>query len=280
MHKLLLFMLLQTSALAELHRCLAVLVHLTGAGCKLDDISTDLWPADTSNSRTLRRVWAEATAAIQAQQQQQRLTSNQQQYGPTTQVLSLNGLSELLLAVVLLPSAGDILQPKEQVLFNHVAEALAACSGLRPIAAATTTGGSARSDGSGASAPTAVAAGAKLSEGYCSPGLLHLMLGSHIRILLDSSSDRGTAAAHSKAVNALHLVRALLQQPGVLEEHGQRLLLPCLARPVVKLLISANGSAAVQYQVYQLLQQIFSGPTGQLLQQTDQHADAGSPVGW
>lgn len=278
---------LQSSALAELQKYLAVLVHLAGLGCKLDDISTDQWPADasnsTNNSRSLRQVWAQITSAQRAQLQQQRMGGCQHQHASNGQALSVPCLSELVLALVQLPSAGDRLKPNEQGLFSYVAEAFAGCGGLM-AAAAGSPGNSPGAATAGSPTDSALSAAApKVPEGYRSPGLLHLLLGSYLRVLLDASSDRGTLAAHSKAVNALHLVRALFDQPGVLQEYGQQLLLPCLARPLVKLLGAAAPAAspAVQFQVFQLLQQLLDGQCGQQMQQRAQEgSDDDQSVGW
>lgn len=278
----------QTSALAELHRYLAVLVHLAGLGCQLDDINTSQWPAaataatsseNNSHSRTrlLIDVWADVTAAQRTQLRQQR-TSVQHHaavQGPASQPLSVSCLSELVLALVQLPSARDALLQNEQFLFEYVAEALAECGGLtaRENSANSTTPAAAAQ-----LAPSvAVVAGSKMPEGYSSPGLLHLLLGSHIRVLLDASSERGTPAAHSRAVNSLHLLRALFAVPGVWQDYGQQLLLPCVARPLMKLLAAGTSCLAAKYQVLLLLQQLLGKSLTQ--QHTPQQEQAGSGSG-
>eukprot|EP00775_Hariotina_reticulata_P006218 gene6218-6455_t len=67
---------------------------------------------------------------------------------------------------------------------------------------------------------------------YQSAGLLHQLLGTHLRLVLETSADMGLPATHTRAVNALHLVKALFDQPHLQQPKSLQLLLPCLARPL------------------------------------------------
>jgi hypothetical protein len=109
-----------------------------------------------------------------------------------------------------------------------------------------------------------------------------MLLSTHMRLVLEASSDKGTPMAHTRAVNALHLVRAIFKQPGLQQQQqqeGLQLLLPCLARPLAKQLASSSSCQAVQRQVLLLLEQLLCGPGGQLLlpqlQQTEAADEAG-----
>jgi hypothetical protein len=94
-----------------------------------------------------------------------------------------------------------------------------------------------------------------------------MLLSTHLRLVLEASSDKGTPMAHTRAVNALHLVRSIFQQPGLQQQQqGLQLLLPCLARPLAKQLASSSSCQAVQRQVLLLLlEQLLCGPGRQLL---------------
>lgn len=248
----------QASALYHLPAFLAVVVHLAGQGWRLDDISAAAWPADASGSATrLASVvcrgkdmapgsgagTAGAAASVGADWQ---LHAQHRQQQP-----SLTCLSELLMAVVHEPSAADELPPCEAALFQRLAVVLATQGGVSPAGA--------RSSSS--------------SSGYSSPGLLHLLLGTHVRLLLeDAASKPGLALAQHRTVNALHLLRALLRQPGILADGSRHLLLPCIVRPLAQLLAAPpGGCAAAQFQVFRLLDELLlSQPTPQLL--LSQHA--------
>jgi hypothetical protein len=221
----------QASALCHLPRFLAVLVNLAGRGWCVDGSSTAHWPADASGG--LQTLQALVSGGMQPP-----LPPQQQQ-----QQLSLPFLSELLLAVVQQLSGADELSPAETELLQLITGMLAARGGLMPGAAVATSG-------------------------YSSPGLLHLLLGTHVRLLLDGAADKpGAPLAQHRAVNALHLTRRLLLQQGVLQGFGQRLLLPCLLQPLVRLLTAKpGGCGAAQYQVYQLLAPLLCGPAAAELQ--------------
>jgi hypothetical protein len=96
-----------------------------------------------------------------------------------------------------------------------------------------------------------------------------MLLSTHLRLVLEASSDKGTPMAHTRAVNALHLVRSIFKQPGLKQQQqqqeGLQLLLPCLARPLAKQLASSSSCQAVQRQVLLLLEQLLCGPGGQLM---------------
>jgi hypothetical protein len=257
---------LQGSALADLQAYLTLLVTLAGQGCLLDGINTAHWPAtvsSSSSSRTLAQVWGRPPE----QQQQQ----GQQRQGPGA-ALSLPCVSELLTVLLAVPTAEDTLPPHEQLLIEFVAKVITACSGLAAVPAAA----------AGAGSPTARPneAAAAVPEGYSSPGLLHMLFSTHLRLVLEASSDKGTPVAHTRAVNALHLIRCILQQPGLQQQEHLQLLLPCLARPLAKQLTSASSCQAVQRQVLMLLQSLLCGPGGQqLLPQLQQAAAEGDAGG-
>lgn len=217
---------------------------LAGQGCLLDGVRTVNWPADISGSgRTLAQVWG---AEHQHHQQQRR-------HGANTAV-SLPCLSELVTALVTLPTATDKPQPNEQVLLNHVARVLAVCGGAGSPTAANNR----------ASSPQPAEAANQVHTAYSSPGLLHLLLSTHLRLVLEASSDKGTAQAHARAVNAMHLVKALFDQPGLRQLPVLQLLLPCLARPLVKQLVSSS-CPTVRLLVLDLLRQMLAGPCRQQL---------------
>jgi hypothetical protein len=236
----------QASALCYLPTYLGVIVNLAAKGWLIDGISTAQWPAEAEGAAKL----CSTVAGAHGTQAGGWGLLHPQHHQQLRQLPSLPCLSQLLLALVQAPSAADEPPACEQELFQRIAAALAARSGL------------------------AASCGAR---GYTSPGLLHLLLGTHLRLLLDDAAEKpGSAMAQHRAVNALHLLRALLQQPGLQpgtpqqqeqeqEEqeqctYGARLLLPCLARPLTALLTAPPGTCAVvQYQVYRLLQAVLFG---------------------
>ncbi|KAF8070906.1 CDCA7L [Scenedesmus sp. PABB004] len=241
---------LQRCALAELRAYLGQLVALAGRGCLLDGLSAASWPAAVGGGggggALLPQLWP-------ARRLQARLPC-------------LRGLVGVLVEVL---SAGDALRPHEDALLVHVAAALTSCSGLAAVGASD-------------AAPTE--AGAPGTPGSTSPGLLHLLLGTHVRLVLEASSDKPCPSTHRRAINALHLVRVLFAQPGLLAPASLQLLLPCLARPALHLLAPCAGGGggcdAVQLQVLLLLQQLLCGPHGAaLLAPPDGDAEGEAPNG-
>jgi hypothetical protein len=163
-------------------------------------------------------------------------------------------------------SARDVLPPEEASLLAAVARALAAAGGAAALAApgaASPAGGG----GGGALAPQPPLAAS-------APGLLHTLLGVHVRMLLSAAATSRSPLALHRAVNALHLLRALLQQRGMAAPPSLRLFLPCLLRPLVQLLgagadgggdTACGGLLAAQLQVYKLAQQLLKQPGGMAL---------------
>jgi hypothetical protein len=199
--------------------------------------------------------------ALPPQQQQQ-----QQHQGGAG--LSLPCLRELLGALVVVPSASDALRPHEQALFEYVADAILACSSLMMVHSG---GGGGASDAAHEQqqAETSNAQQQQQQQGhecdeqqgappgYCSPGVLHLLLGTHLRLLMEAGAGPAAPRAQWRALNALHLLRCLLQRPCARSAAAQALLLPCLARPLAKLLYAGGerrgGALAVQLAALQVL---------------------------
>lgn len=164
-------------------------------------------------------------------------------------MLSLPCLSELVSALAQTPSAAQQVPLQEQQLLIHVADALAVCGGMKAAALAA-------AEAAGDAAAAAKAHAVKdVPAGYKSPGLLHMLLGTHVRLLVERSSEQcPPPAAHTRAVNVLRLVKALLQRPGLVTPYAQQLLLPCLLRPLLRpLAAQPTGCPAVLMEAYQLL---------------------------
>jgi hypothetical protein len=168
-------------------------------------------------------------------------------------------------------SARDVPLPEEAALLSAVARALASASGAAALAAAS--GAPASAALPPAVLPTLAASGA--------PGLLHTLLGVHVRMLLSAAATTRAPLALHRAVNVLHLLRVLLQQRGMASGPALRLFLPCVLRPLVQLLAAgthhghaqpaagtarssgaSGGLLAAQLQVYKLVQQLLKQPGG------------------
>jgi len=172
-------------------------------------------------------------------------------------------------------SARDLLLPEEQLLLAAVGKALAESGGAVALAEERPPEGEAYLAGGG---------------GGC-PALLHTLLGVHMRLLLHAAASTQAPLALHRAVNALHLLRALFQQRGMQSGSALRLFLPCLLRPLVQVLAAgvvqqqagagaqlhaaAGGLQAVQLQVYKLSQRLLKQPGGMPLPPVQQPQQQG-----
>jgi len=147
-------------------------------------------------------------------------------------------------------SAADQLSQHQQAGLLFVTQMLVSVSGLQ---------GSAEAGGQQQQLPDSCL--------YQSAGLLHLLLGTHLRLVLEASAELGLPATHTRAVNALHLLKALFDQPNLQQLKSLQLLLPCLARPLVQLLAAPTHTScpAAKLQVLQLLERLLCGPCSQQL---------------
>jgi len=214
---------LQASALYHLPEFLNLLVHLAGLAGKLDGTSTAAWPAHivSGSVQTLQQ------AVQQCSRSRPALPAGLRQ-----QIEVLTCLQDVLGTALQYLSGKDRPEPQDIALLDCMAAALEQAGGLSQHG----------------------------RLGYCSPGLLHHVFSRHLHAVVKAAADRNAALDVHRAVNALHMVRFLLQRRSMLQPSSQQLLLPTLAFPLLEVFKAASGHCLrVRLQVYVLLQQLLAG---------------------
>lgn len=233
----------EESALQHLTAYLGMVVRLAGHARQLERQPTSAWPAAAVSSAS------DACQLLSSAVEQASPRAGGSILGLGDKLRELFCLRDLLGCALWHMSAQD--QPGEQdsALLGQLASALAQQSGLLP--GIHSQGG----------------------IGHSSPGLLHHVLSVHVHAVLKDAA-KGTPAAVHRGINALHLVSrlcGLLLTPaggGPQAVCSQRLLLPCLAYPLLELTmadVSVAGCCRLQLHVFRLLQQLLGGPLGQQL---------------